>query len=152
MQVSKNFVLQEFINPNIYAIHGEKSIDLIDKKLIDIAQFIRDKTGVSVTINTWHTGGHLKDCGLREQNSTTGAKKSQHKLGKAIDVHIGNWTGQQMNDWAKEHKKELFDLGVRQIESAALTTSWLHCSTKETGVNNGIQIIDLTKVVEVWQI
>lgn len=151
MQVSKNFDLREFIDPITFAEKGESSIDLIDKRLIDIAQFIRDSTGEQVVINSWHMGGPLKECGFRRPESKTGAKHSQHKLGKAIDVHIGHWTGEQMNTWASENRTKLYQLGVRQIEDKSLTTTWLHLSTKDTGFN-GIQIIDLVKVTEAWKV
>lgn len=151
MKVSQNFELQEFIDPVTWAEKKDKSINLIDSKLINIAQYIRSTTGKPVTINNWHRGGPYKESGLRRKDTSTGAKFSQHKMGKAIDVKIHGMTGAQMNDWAKAHKTELFNLGVRQIEHKSLTKTWLHLSTKNTGVN-GIQIIDLVKVVETWPV
>lgn len=142
-KVSKNFYADEFLHPE------ETDISKIDKRLIDIAQYIRDTTGLPVTINNYATGGQYKESGLRSATTTTGAKKSAHKEGKAIDVKISGLSGKMMYLWAKEHQEELYALGVRQIEHYSLTPTWLHLSTR--GHEGMIQIIDLKKVVDVWK-
>ncbi len=144
----KYFVLQEFINPNDFAEHKEKSIELIDERLVKIADFIREKTGKPVTINNWHTGGTYKESGLREANTTTGAKKSAHKIGKAIDVKVVGMLGKDWYEFVKKYAKELYQLGARRIEDKSLATTWLHIDTKEHGIPNVITVIDLTDVVE----
>lgn len=148
MKVSKNFTLEEFINPNDFAEHKEASIELIDPKIIQIAQFIRDDTGLAVTINDWHTGGKFKESGLREQNTKTGSKKSAHKTGHAIDVKIKGWGGKEWYEYVKKNAKKLYQLGARRIEDKSLATTWLHIDTKEHGIPNVITVIDLTDVVE----
>ncbi|TAJ71168.1 MAG: hypothetical protein EPO45_20325 [Sphingobium sp.] len=147
MKISKNFVLQEFVYPEAFAKHGADAIDFIDKKLIDIAEFIRTKIGVPITINNWHTGGQFKESGLRNPNTTTGAKLSQHKLGKAIDTKAKGYDGQKWYDFVKANSKALYDLGVRRIEHKSLATTWLHIDLKEHG-KKCIQVVDLVKVVE----
>ena len=147
-KTSEHFVLQEFINPADFEQHKEDSIDLIDKKLIDIAEFIRIDTEKPVTINNWHTGGQYKESGLREANTTTGAPKSAHKVGKAIDVKIAGWNGMHWYEYVKKNAKQLYQLGVRRIEDKKIATTWCHIDTKEHGEPNVITIIDLTKVTE----
>ncbi len=146
-QVSKNFVVQEFINPEAYAKDGDKSISLIDPKLIIIAQWVRDDIGKSITINNWHSGGIFKESGLRDKNTGTGAKGSQHKLGKAIDPKIAGMTGKMWYDYVKSNVVELYALGLRRIEHYSLATTWCHMDTKEHG-KKCIQVVDLTKIVE----
>lgn len=147
-KISEHFTLEEFINPTDFAEHKEKSIELIDPRLIQIADFIREKTGKPVTINDWHTGGQFKESGLRESNTTTGAKKSAHKIGKAIDVKVKGFGGKEWYEFVKKYAKELYQLGARRIEDKSLATSWLHIDTKEHGIPNVITVIDLTDVVE----
>jgi hypothetical protein len=65
MKVSKNFELQEFVDPVTWMIRGQKSVELIDSRLITLAQFMRDYFKVNVTINNWQTGGQYKESGLR---------------------------------------------------------------------------------------
>lgn len=147
MKISENFDLREFIDPITFAQKSSGAIDLIDRKLINIAEFIRVKIGQPVTINNWHIGGQFKESGLRNKNTTTGAKLSQHKLGKAIDVKAADYDGSDWYKFVKENAKELHDLGVRRIEDKSLATTWLHIDTKEHG-KKCIQVVDLTKIVE----
>lgn len=146
-QVSKSFVVQEFINPDAYALIGDESISLIDSRLIGIAQWIRDDIGKSITINNWHNGGKFKESGLRDKNTGTGAKGSQHKLGKAIDPKVEGMTGKKWYDYVKKNASQLYALGVRRIEHYSLATTWCHIDTKEHG-KKCIQVVDLKKVVE----
>jgi hypothetical protein len=147
MKVSEHFDIREFVDPTTYAQQSNRSIDFIDRRLIDIAEFVRVKVGKVVSINTWHVGGQFKESGLRNKNSTTGAKLSQHKLGKAIDLKAIGFTGPEWYNFVKENAKALYDLGVRRIEDKSLATTWLHIDLKEHG-KKCIQVVDLVKVVE----
>lgn len=147
-KVSTHFELEEFINPETFEKEGEKSLYLIDKKLIDIAEFIRIDTGKPVTINNWHIGGKFKESGLRDVNSKTGSPRSAHKSGRAIDVKIKGWTGEDWYEYVKKNSKRLYELGLRRIEDRKIATTWCHMDTKGHGEAAAIQIVDLTKVVE----
>lgn len=145
--VSQYFDLREFIDPVTYKARGDESIGLINKKLISIADFIRIKLGKPITINNWHTGGQYKESGLRNPNSKTGAKFSQHKLGFAIDCKASGFGGNEWYTFVKENAKELYNLGVRRIEDKNIAITWLHIDCKEHG-KKCIQVIDLVKVIE----
>lgn len=136
LKVSDNFFLDEFVHPDAF----------IDARLVDIAQFIRNKLGVAITINNWFTGGQFKESGLRDKNTTTGSKLSQHKIGMAIDVKIAGFDGRKWHEFVKANAKELFELGARRIEDFTLATTWLHIDLKEHN-KKCIQVVDLTKVV-----
>ena len=146
--ISKHFDLEEFIDPVTFEQEGEGSIAFIDRSLIDINEFIREESGLPIKINDWHKGGKFKESGLRDRNSTIGAKKSAHKLGKATDSKIKGWDGQDWYDFVKKHAKKLYELGLRQIEDKTLATTWGHLSTREHGKKGIIQVVDLTKVTE----
>ena len=147
MKVSEHFILEEFINPETLKVEKENSLKLIDKRLIDIAEFIRVDLGLPITINNWHTGGQYHESGLRDKNTTTGSKLSQHKLGKAIDVKAAGYGGAEWYSYVKKNAKKLYDLGVRRIEDKSIATTWCHIDTKEHG-GKFIQVVDLTKIVE----
>lgn len=148
MKVSEHFVIQEFVDQTTFEAEGENSITFIDKKLIDINEFIRIETGLPVTINNWHTGGQYKESGLRNKNTTTGAKKSAHKLGKATDSKVKGMGGKEWYDFVKKHAKKLYELGLRRIEDKSIATTWCHMDTKEHGKKGIIQVVDLTKITE----
>ena len=140
--VSKNFRIQEFVPRIEYTQHGEDSINLIDHRLIVIAQWLRDKTGKSITINDWYKGGSFQNRGYRPADSSVGAPKSMHKKGMALDMNIGNMTGDEMRQLVRDNWEELKALGVRRIE---LGTSWLHIDLKETGVDHLVEVPFYTK-------
>jgi hypothetical protein len=134
MRVSLNFVLEEFVDPGTYKRYGEKSIWFIDPKVINIAQLLRDLTGSSVTINNWKVGGSYSLSGLRPFKSI-GAKMSQHKFGRGIDVKIKGWTPEDIHELIKDNwvlfKKE----GLTVIEDVSLTPSWTHLDCRFTGLD-----------------
>jgi hypothetical protein len=144
----KYFKVQEFIDPITYKELGDNSISLIDSKLIDIADFIREDIGLPVTINNWHENGQYKESGLRNKNSKTGAPKSTHKLGKGMDLKIKGWGGKEWYEYVKEKFKKLYDLGLRRIEDKSIATTWCHMDTKEHKLKNTIQVVDKVKVTE----
>ena len=81
---TKYFKIGELVNPTLLAQVGEETAwKLFDDRLLRMADKIREKYG-PCTVN----GSGLVDCGLRDINSTTGAKYSAHKLGRALDLHI----------------------------------------------------------------
>ena len=57
MKVSKNFILQEFVPKGMYEKYGDSCIWFIDNRIIEVAQFFRDRYGKPITINDWHKGG-----------------------------------------------------------------------------------------------
>lgn len=132
MQVSKNFVLQEFIDPDTYKKWGDKSIWFIDPKVIKIAQLLRDKSGRSVTINNWSVGGSYKLSGLRPLDTTIGAKLSQHKFGRAIDVKIQGYNPEQVHDLIKNNWIEFKEKGLTTLEDLSLTKTWSHLDCRWT--------------------
>ena len=152
MNASEHFLIQEFINPETFNKEGEKSLELIDKRLIDIAEFIHNDLGKPVTINNWHVGGQYHESGLRDSNTGTGAKKSAHKEGKAIDVKVKGMGGEEWYEYVKKNAKALYDLGLRRIEDKSIATTWCHMDTKEHGIHNVIEVVDLKKVIEKIQI
>ena len=152
ISVSKNFYLDEFIYPEAYNTLGEASAQLIDERLINIAQYFRDELGLPVTINNWYTGGQYKESGLRDRNTKTGSPKSAHKEGLAIDIKVKGMSGQQMYAWAKSRSRDLYALGVRRIETPTLTPTWLHLDLKKHIYGESIAVIDLKSVVHLIKI
>jgi hypothetical protein len=136
ISLSDNFFLDEFLPREFY-----QNLE----RQVNIAQFIRTTSGQSCTINNWWHGRNLNNRGFRF-NTTVGSPISQHKQMNAIDLNIGNMTGQQMYDWAVTNARGLFNLGVRRIETPTLTPTWLHLDCKPHN-ERAILIINLTSVI-----
>jgi hypothetical protein len=124
VKVSKSFFADEFLYP------GETDINKIDLRLIEIAQWLRDTLAKPVTINNYATGGQYKESGLRSLTTTTGAKRSAHKEGKAIDIKVKGMTAKEVYEFCLKHSDTLYAMGVREIEDQRFTPSWLHLSTR----------------------
>lgn len=120
---TKSFYQDEFVYPG-----GD--FQKVDPKLVIAAQWIRDQLGKPVTINNYATGGQYKESGLRDINTKTGAKKSAHKEGKAIDIKVKGMTAKEVYDWCLLKQMELYALGIREIEDNACTPTWTHLSTR----------------------
>ena len=85
LQVSKNFNLDEFVDPRFIQARGNKAIQLIDHRMITMAQFCRDWFDVPTFINGFCFGHQYTESGLRVSGTGTGATYSQHKYGRADD-------------------------------------------------------------------
>ena len=84
MYIPKYFKITELVNPILLnKIGTETAWKLFDENLLKAADKIREKYGI-MFINK----GELRDCGLRDWTSSTGAKYSAHKFGRALDGHI----------------------------------------------------------------
>lgn len=133
-KISENFYLDEVMHPDVYKKFGKKSRWFIDQRLIDIVQYIRTATAEPITINTWFDGGRFKERGLRNPATTTGAKYSQHKFGKALDFTVSGMTADEVREKILgEWKQDLMNLGLTAIEAGV---SWVHIDVRNTGVDD----------------
>jgi uncharacterized protein YcbK (DUF882 family) len=134
MQVSKNFRLEEFVGPKAFKERGNNSIQLIDFKNIVIAQFIRDWFDAAMTINDWYKQGKFTERGLREIDSTTGARYSQHRFGRAIDFTLQGFTAAEIREEILKNQLAFMAKGLTCIE--ADTPTWVHVDCRYTGLND----------------
>jgi hypothetical protein len=133
--VSKNFFLDEFIDPSVYAARGPRSIELIDNRLIQAAQFIRDGIG-PIVINNWATGGPRRLSGLRPHNTTVGAKWSQHKFGNALDIVSLRLEPSEVHAFIRRHERMFIDKGwITTLEDLRDTPTWTHLDNRYTGLD-----------------
>lgn len=131
--LGKYFVIQEFVSPEIYKLRGEKSIELVDSRIIKVANGLREYFKVPITINNWHEGGQYKESGLRDFSTTTGAKFSQHKFGRAIDCKFQGLDPKDIRKTILNNQKYFLELGLTCIE--ADTPTWVHIDCRYTGLD-----------------
>ena len=138
MKVSKNFDLREFIDPLTYQQRGDKSIQLIDDRIIILAQFVRDHFNAAVTINDYWKGGHYFESGLRRWDTTTGAELSQHKFGRAIDIKVEGIPPMNVRDEIRRNWGVFQAAGLTCIEKN--TPTWTHLDCRYTGLDELLEI------------
>lgn len=141
MQVSTNFILQEFVPKATFEKWGAKSLRFINPALFRIAQALRDAYG-PLEINDWHRGGHHQQRGYRLPDSPTGGKESAHKRGMAIDVEFDNETPAQVYADILNNKAKWTALGVTTMEDVNDTPTWLHLAIENWGKPGEIVIVN----------
>ncbi|MFZ4545929.1 MAG: D-Ala-D-Ala carboxypeptidase family metallohydrolase [Bacteroidales bacterium] len=138
MNVSKNFQLREFVDPVTFQIRGNKAIELIDKRIVNVAQFLRDHFNAPIVINNYHEGGGHIESGLRTFLSKTGATYSQHKYGRAIDIKVQGWKAEEVRKEIRKMWPELKALGLTTIERD--TPTWVHLDCRYTGLDELLEV------------
>ena len=133
MRVSNNFIIQEFVPRKIYQSDLPPTW-FIDERIIQIAQFIRDRFKSPMIINTWHTESKAQYNyrGYRPHDCPFGAKYSQHKYGRGFDHHLIEYSPQELFKDIIDNEQLYFDQGVRAIEKIDLTPTWLHIDIRHT--------------------
>ncbi len=126
MYIPKYFKIQEVVSPYVYntVTNKDQLWWLFDDRLLKTADMLRDKYG-PIIINNWAQG--LKYSGFREESSTIGAKMSQHKHGRAFDLHPTKVTAEKMREdlladpWAEE---------FQYITCIEINVSWFHMDVR----------------------
>lgn len=140
MKVSQNFHLKEFVPTEIYKRFGSSSIWFIDKRVINICQFIRERFKRGVTVCNASSGGQYNYSGfdLPTGGYRKGSSLSQHKFGRAADCKL---LGEENKgaDMLREDVINNFSLykklGLTTIEDAKFSPTWLHFDIRETGMD-----------------
>lgn len=136
--MTKNFSVKELVPPDVYSIRGEASSQLMDIRIVNVAQYIRDKIGKPIIINNWSSGGQYKESGLRNFLTSTGAKFSQHKFGRALDLKVVGMDAEDVRNWIRSNWNELKAIGLTTIEKD--TPTWIHIDCRYTGMNNLLEV------------
>jgi len=106
---------------------GVTDTSLLDPKLLQLVDEIRELLGVPCTINNYASGGTRQWCGLRTPACTIGAPKSQHRLGKAADMHPIGMTAEQAR---AKIKKAVAEGKLKNLGGVEDGVSWLHVDVR----------------------
>ena len=106
---------------------GVTDTSLLDPKLLQLIDEIRELLGVPCTINDYATGGTRQWCGLRTAACTIGAPKSKHRTGQAADLHPEGMTAEKARAIIK---KAVSEGKLKNLGGVELDVSWVHCDTR----------------------
>ena len=89
------FTIKELVSLVVYNKWGEKAWMFFEENILKDLDLIRETWKSPIIINSWATGGSLKQCGLRSnmddivkvQTSKKQLYLSGHTMGKAFDLH-----------------------------------------------------------------
>lgn len=87
MYKPRHFSAKEFVPEYIYIARGEKSLELIDDRVLHTCDALRDRYG-PIIINDWAWGGKNQWRGLRAEQCPVGTIYSQHRFGRAADCNF----------------------------------------------------------------
>lgn len=130
MKLTRNFYLDEFVPKLIWGKFGDHSLWFLDPRLPALCQAIRDHFGEAITINDWSNGGKLEQCGFRPPETTTGAALSQHRFGRASDLHFATKTPEEVRTELRKNFSKFHALGLTTIEKD--TPTWVHIDMRWT--------------------
>lgn len=130
------FKIQEIVSPLVYKKFGDSAWKFFDEDILKDLDAIREYHGKPITVNNWHIGGSLKQCGLRCNKDELVANKkdvycSAHCLAKAFDLHSSN-IPKLYNDVEFLIKNKRLKK-IRRIESSQTTKyTWCHIDAMQT--------------------
>jgi hypothetical protein len=136
--MTKNFSIQELVPPEVFSERGNAASQLMDIRIVNVAQWLRDKTGKPITINNWSNGGQFKESGLRNFATSTGAKWSQHKYGRAIDLKVEGMQAEEVRQLIRNNWTTLKAIGLTTIEKD--TPTWVHIDCRYTGMETLLEV------------
>jgi hypothetical protein len=140
----KHFALNELVPPDVIASRGEQAWQLMDERILRGADWLREKFGPCV-INGKFGGKGFTESGLRNPLTTTGARWSQHKFGRAVDLKFLRVNVKEVYDYILANQPEARANGITTVENINATPSWLHCDCRllpETFPSNGILVVN----------
>lgn len=102
---------------------GVTDTTLLDPKLLQLIDEVREILGVPCSINNYAQGGTRQWCGLRTSACTEGAPKSQHRLGKAADLHPSGMSAEVARG---KLKQAIAEGKLKNLGGVENNVSWLH--------------------------
>lgn len=116
----KHFVIQELVDRKTYELRGEAAWELLDNRLLEMIDKLREKFG-KMTINNWHWNGNREWSGLRTPDSKYYSKYSQHSYGRAVDMIPAEIGVNEIRTYIKANPDEF-----PYIKGLEEDVTWLH--------------------------
>ena len=172
IKVSRNFYLDEFVDPHTYFNTEDHGLILIDNRLFEIAQLLRVLYGKPISINNWwsffqeHKNTVPLDelielieknedlnkwSGTRTNRTNVGSRWSAHRILMKRNCQAIDPKGdeKQLFEIVKTYAEVFYKLGLRRLEDISITKGWLHMDTLERNTKpNSIRVVDRTKCTE----
>jgi hypothetical protein len=139
----KYFALNEVVHPGAIQALGERAWTLMDERILRGADWLREMFG-PCTINGKFGGKGFTESGLRDPFTKTGAKFSQHKFGRALDLKFHKVTCKEVYEYIIRNPGQARENGITTVEDIAFTGTWLHIDCRllpESFPDNGVLVV-----------
>ena len=84
-----------------------------------------------VPINDWHMSGPFQYRGFRPPEYTEGAKMSQHRFGRAIDISVNGMFSDELANLIIERRLAAWPY-ITAIENPEHTPTWVHVDCRNS--------------------
>ena len=118
--IPKYFQWHELV-PN--AIYKDYWLILMDTRLLMTIDAMRMHYNRPITINNWIDGGNFRYRGFRPFDCNVGAKFSQHKFGRAVDLDVSGISAEQVRN---DIRSGLFP----EITCIEKDVNWVHIDVR----------------------
>jgi len=133
----RHFHASELVPPDVYKAMGERSLILLDVRILISLDNLREYFDVPVTVNNWYTKGKFTQRGFRT-DAGTGAKYSQHRYGRGIDCDVKNVTAEKVRQIIIDHQDWQ---GFQYITALEIDVPWVHMDCRNVDRAHGIVLI-----------
>ena len=120
--IPKHFHAYELLPNDLYALHGDNGLYLIDDRILSTLDQIREFVDSPITVNNWKIGGPFSQRGYRN-DPNTGAKYSAHRFGRAVDFDIAGITADAFRTKVKSGD---YDKVLGYITRMEEGIEWIH--------------------------
>ncbi len=117
----RHFPLQELVDPTAFKALGNRAWLCLDPRLVWTLDQIRELHGKTI-VNDWHHGGQFQSRGFRSPDNPVGVPYSQHRFGRAADMHFVDKTVAEVREHILSNPNILEYRHITAVEKA----SWLH--------------------------
>lgn len=127
----KHFKIQELVSKEMYNRYKNNQWKLwllFDKRILEQADLHRERYG-RCYINNWVWGGTLQYCGFREPSCLEGSDISQHRYGRALDLHFTDWDLKDIRDTLIKDCIAGINKTITGIEK---DVDWLHIDVRNS--------------------
>lgn len=131
----RHFGVKELVPPSVYNALGEKSIILMDWRILYTLDSAREIFNAPIIVNNWHTGGKFTQRGFRD-DVNTGAKYSQHRYGRAVDFDVKGVSAEEVRKEIIRNQNNYFS-HITVLES---DVKWVHMDCRNSD-KEGIVLI-----------
>ena len=130
--IPKHFAVWEFVPRSVFDQLGDRSLWLMDDRILATIDAVREYFNVPVTVNNWHSGGDFNYRGYRPMDYPQGAHFSQHRCGRAIDFDVQGHTAEQV-------RQEIIVQRDRfsYITAMEAGTNWVHIDCRNCASPDG---------------
>ena len=133
--IMRYFSVKELVPKEVYRVRGESAIELMDKRIIDMMELLRDWCGKPMIVND----NNRNWSGYRTKECPQYTPYSQHNFGRAIDSIC------EIKP-IEFHKQILMNLNLyKHIRFLEADINWLHIDCRDNRDNDRIKIWSPTR-------